>query len=185
MLDLWSRILAGAPRTVLWMLAWNPHARQNLLRELAARGVAPERVFFADKLDLASHIARLRAADLFLDTWPCNAHTTASEALWAGVPVLTVPGETFASRVAASLVTACGLGELACRSEDDYVELATALANEPETLAGIKTHLDVNRRTLPLFDAERLARDMDALLTRMHERHLAGLAPQALPADQP
>jgi predicted O-linked N-acetylglucosamine transferase (SPINDLY family) len=180
MLDLWSRILAGAPRTVLWMLAWNPHARQNLLRELAARGVAPERVFFADKLDLASHLARLRAADLFLDTWPCNAHTTASEALWAGVPVLTVPGETFASRVAASLATACGLGELACRSEDDYVELATALANEPETLAGIKTHLDVNRRTLPLFDAERLARDMDALLTRMHERHLAGLAPQAL-----
>ena len=180
MLDLWSRILAGAPRTVLWMLAWNPHAKENLLRELAARGVAPERVFFADKLDLASHLARLRAADLFLDTWPCNAHTTASEALWAGVPVLTVPGETFASRVAASLVTACGLAELACRSEDDYVELATALANEPDTLRGIKAHLDVNRRTLPLFDAERLARDMDALLTRMHERHLAGLAPQAL-----
>jgi predicted O-linked N-acetylglucosamine transferase (SPINDLY family) len=180
MLDLWSRILAAAPRTVLWMLAWNPHAKENLLRELAARGVAPERVFFADKLDLASHLARLRAADLFLDTWPCNAHTTASEALWAGVPVLTVPGETFASRVAASLVTACGLGELACRSEDDYVELATALASEPDTLRGIKAHLDVNRRTLPLFDAERLARDMDALLTRMHERHLAGLAPQAL-----
>jgi predicted O-linked N-acetylglucosamine transferase (SPINDLY family) len=182
MLDLWSRILAGAPRAVLWMLAWNPHAKENLLRELAARGVAPQRVFFADKLDLASHLGRLRAADLFLDTWPCNAHTTASEALWAGVPVLTVPGETFASRVAASLVTACGLGELACRSEDDYVELATALANEPDTLGGIKTHLDVNRRTLPLFDAERLARDMDALLTRMHERHLAGLAPQALAA---
>ena len=182
MLDLWSRILADAPRAVLWMLAWNPHAKQNLLRELAARGVAPERVFFADKLDLPSHLARLRAADLFLDTWPCNAHTTASEALWAGVPVLTVPGATFASRVAASLATACGLGDLACRSEADYVELAIALANEPDTLRGIKAHLDVNRRTLPLFDAERLARDMDALLTRMHERHLAGLAPQALPA---
>ena len=183
MLDLWSRILAGAPRTVLWMLAWNPHARENLLRELAARGVAPERVFFAAKLDLASHIARLRSADLFLDTWPCNAHTTASEALWAGVPVLTVPGETFASRVAASLVAACGLADLACRSEADYVELATALANEPDTLRGIKAHLDVNRRQLPLFDAERLARAMDALLTRMHERHLAGLAPQALEAN--
>ena len=183
MLDLWARILAGAPRTVLWMLAWNPHARENLLRELAARGVAPERVVFAPKLDLASHIARLRAADLFLDTWPCNAHTTASEALWAGVPVLTVPGETFASRVAASLVAACGLGDLACRSADDYVELAIALANEPETLSGIKAHLDAHRRSLPLFDAERLARDMDALLTRMHERHLAGLAPQALAAE--
>ena len=183
MLDLWSRILAGAPRTVLWMLAWNPHAKENLLRELAARGIAPERVVFADKMDLASHIARLRAADLFLDTWPCNAHTTASEALWAGVPVLTVPGETFASRVAASLVTACGLGDLACRSEADYVELATALANEPDTLRGIKAHLEVHRRELPLFDAERLARDMDALLGRMHDRHLAGLAPQALAAQ--
>ena len=182
MLDLWARILAGAPRAVLWMLAWNPHAKANLLRELAARGVAPDRVFWAAKLDLASHIARLRAADLFLDTWPCNAHTTASEALWAGVPVLTVPGPTFASRVAASLVTACGLGDLACKSDDDYVELATALANEPETLQGIKTHLEVNRLALPLFDAERLARDLDALLVRMHERHLAGLAPQALPA---
>ena len=183
MLDLWARILADAPRTVLWMLAWNPHAKQNLLRELAARGVAPARVFFASKLDLASHIARLRSADLFLDTWPCNAHTTASEALWAGVPVLTVPGATFASRVAASLVAACGLADLACRSEADYVELATALANEPDTLRGIKAHLDANRRQLPLFDAERLAREMDALLTRMHERHLAGLAPQALEAD--
>ena len=182
MLDLWARILADAPRTVLWMLAWNPHAKANLLRELADRGVAPERVFFAAKLELDNHIARLRAADLFLDTWPCNAHTTASEALWAGVPVLTVPGETFASRVAASLVAACGLADLACRSEDDYVELATALANEPDTLRGIKAHLDVNRRSLPLFDAERLARDLDALLTRMHDRHLAGLAPQALAA---
>jgi predicted O-linked N-acetylglucosamine transferase (SPINDLY family) len=185
MLDLWSRILADAPRTVLWMLAWNPHAKANLLRELGARGVAPERVIFATKLDLPSHIARLRAADLFLDTWPCNAHTTASEALWAGVPVLTVPGPTFASRVAASLVAAVGLADLACQSADDYVELATALANEPDTLRGIKTHLDVNRRSLPLFDAERLARDMDALLTRMHERHVAGLAPQALPANAP
>ena len=95
-----------------------------------------------------------------------------------------MPGPTFASRVAASLVTACGLGDLACASEADYVEFATALANEPDTLRGIKAHLEVNRRQLPLFDAERLARDMDGLLTRMHERHLAGLAPQALEADQ-
>src|SRR6201996_468800 len=184
MLDLWSRILADAPRTVLWMLAWNPHAKANLLRELAARGVAPERVFFADKLDLASHLARLRTADLFLDTWPCNAHTTASEALWAGVPVLTVPGETFASRVAASLVAAAVPAAVAGESEADYVESATALANDPDPLRGIKAHLDANRRGLPLFDAELLARDMDALLARMHERHLAGLAPQALPVEQ-
>jgi predicted O-linked N-acetylglucosamine transferase (SPINDLY family) len=182
MLDLWARIMAGAPRTVLWMLAWNPHARENLVRELGARGVAADRLFFAAKLDLAGHIARLRAADLFLDTWPCNAHTTASEALWAGVPVLTVPGPTFASRVAASLVTACGLGDLACSDDDHYVGLATALANEPDTLQGLKMHLETNRRSLPLFDAERLARDLDALLVRMHDRHVDGLPPAALPA---
>jgi predicted O-linked N-acetylglucosamine transferase (SPINDLY family) len=182
MLDLWARILAGAPRAVLWMLAWNPHARENLLRELARRGVDAGRVFFAPKMDLAGHIARLRCADLFLDTWPCNAHTTASESLWAGVPVLTVPGPTFASRVASSLVDACGLGELACVDEEHYVGLATALANEPATLQGLKTHLETNRMRLPLFDSERLARDLDALLVRMHERHLAGLAPAALPA---
>ena len=183
MLDLWARILAGAPRTVLWMLAWNPHARENLLRELAARGVPAGRVVFAPKLGLAGHIARLRAADLFLDTWPCNAHTTASEALWAGVPVLTVPGPTFASRVAASLAAACGLGELACADDEHYVQLAIALANEPRTLHGLKEHLDTNRRALPLFDAGRLARDLDRLLVRMHERHLAGLPPAALAAE--
>ncbi|HEX7687910.1 MAG TPA: hypothetical protein VF453_09395, partial [Burkholderiaceae bacterium] len=183
MLDLWAAILAGAPRAVLWMLAWNPHAKENLLRELAARGVPSERVIFAPKLGLAGHIARLRAADLFLDTWPCNAHTTASEALWAGVPVLTVPGPTFASRVAASLVASCGLGELACADAAHYVAFATALANEPQTLQGLKQHLETHRRALPLFDAERLARDLDALYLRMHERHLAGLPPAALAAE--
>jgi predicted O-linked N-acetylglucosamine transferase (SPINDLY family) len=183
MLDLWAAILAEAPRAVLWMLAWNPHARENLLRELNRRGVPAQRVFFAPKLGLAGHIARLRAADLFLDTWPCNAHTTASEALWAGVPVLTVPGPTFASRVAASLVAACGLGDLACADEAHYVRFAAALANEPETLCGLKTHLERHRRELPLFDAGRLARDLDALYLRMHERHLAGLAPAALAAE--
>ena len=211
MLDLWARILAGAPAAVLWMLAWNPHARANLLRELQVRGVGAERVFFAPKLDLPGHLARLRAADLFLDTWPCNAHTTASEALWAGVPVLTVPGPTFASRVAASLVTACGLADLACRDAEHYVELATALASEapatppatpelsathepsledrrattPATLASLKAHLHTYRHQLPLFDAQRLARDLDALLVRMHERHLAGQAPGHLPAASP
>jgi len=182
MLDLWARILEGAPRTVLWMLAWNPHAQANLLRELGARGVAAQRVVFAPKLDLAGHIARLRAADLFLDTWPCNAHTTASEALWAGVPVVTVPGPTFASRVAASLVGACGMPDLACIDPGSYVNLASLLANEPATLRGVKAHLDANRSALPLFDAERLARDLDQLLQRMHARHLAGLAPDHLAA---
>lgn len=180
MLDLWARILAGTPKAVLWMLAWNPHAQANLQRELAARGVGPERVFWAPKLPLAKHIARLRAADMFLDTWPCNAHTTASEALWAGVPVLTVPGATFASRVAASLVTACGLPDLAAPSEDAYVELAIALAEEGETLQGLKLHLEQQRMNLPLFDTDRYTRDFESLLQRMFERAEAGLPPEHL-----
>jgi len=180
MLDLWAAILAQAPRAVLWMLAWNPHAQANLMRELQARGVGPERVFWAPKQGLAQHIARLRAADLFLDTWPCNAHTTASEALWAGVPVLTVPGPTFASRVAASLVAACGLPDLAAPDEASYIALAAALANEPGTLAGLKQHLESQRLTLPLFDTDRYVRDYEALLVRMFERAEAGLAPEHL-----
>ena len=183
MLDLWASILHGAPNTVLWMLAWNPHARANLSRELGERGIAADRIVWAPKLTLASHIARLRQADLFLDTWPCNAHTTASEALWAGVPVLTVPGPTFASRVAASLVHACGLPDLACTDADHYVDLAIALAKDPAVLQHLKAQLDEQRLTLPLFDTARYVQDYEALLTRMFDRQQAGLAPTHLLAD--
>ena len=182
MLDLWARILHGAPRSVLWMLAWNPHAQVNLNEELARRGVPATRVFWAPKLGLADHIARLRAADLFLDTWPCNAHTTASEALWAGVPVLTVPGPTYASRVAASLVSACDLPDLVCPDEAAYVALATALANDSATLKGLKHHLNSRRASLPLFDTDRYVQDFEALLQRLFDRQQQGLPPEALPA---
>ena len=184
LLDLWASILHQAPRAVLWMLAWNPHARAKLQAELGKREVPAERVFWAPKLPFEQHIARLRAADLFLDTWPCNAHTTASEALWAGVPVLTVPGETFASRVGASLVSACGLPDLAAKDAQSYVALAVGLANEPQTLAGLKTHLDQHRWQLPLFDTPRYMRDFEALLTHMLARHEAGLVPEALAARE-
>jgi predicted O-linked N-acetylglucosamine transferase (SPINDLY family) len=182
MLDLWARILHGAPKAMLWLLAWNAHAEQRLLEQMVRRGIARERVAFAPRRSLDDHIARLRAADLFLDTWPCNAHTTASEALWAGVPVLTVPGPTFASRVAASLVHACGQGELACASEDAYVQRAIALANRPAELAALKADLDTRRLALPLFDTPRFTRDYEALLQRMFDRSLRGEAPAALPA---
>lgn len=184
-LDLWAKILHGAPQAVLWMLAWNPQARDRLTAALAERGVAPERVFWAPKLNLDEHIARLRAADLFLDTWPCNAHTTASEALWAGVPVLTVPGPTFASRVAASLVHACELPQLACSSEAAYVEQAIALCESPDALPALKRQLEARRLQLPLFDSARYVRDYEALLVRMFERQQAGLPPEALPASSP
>ncbi|MBU3672428.1 MAG: tetratricopeptide repeat protein [Sinobacteraceae bacterium] len=182
MLDIWAAILQAAPNTVLWILAWDRHVLVNLRREFDARGVAAERVIFAPKASPAQHLARLRAADLFLDTWPCNAHTTASEALWCGVPVLTVPGETFASRVAASLVTACGLADLACKDAESYAHLAVALASEAEIRQGLRAHLEQSRMELPLFDSERFTREFEALLQRMHERAQAGLPPAPLPA---
>jgi predicted O-linked N-acetylglucosamine transferase (SPINDLY family) len=144
--------------------------------------VAASRLHFAPKQSLDEHLARLRAADLFLDTWPCNAHTTASEALWAGVPVLTVPGPTFASRVAASLLHACELPQLACADAAAYVGSAVALAGAPARLDALKSHLAQRRLALPLFDSVRYARDFDALLQRMFDRQQAGLPPQALAA---
>lgn len=185
MADHWARILNGAPNAVLWLLIWNEQASANLVRELQARGVAPERVFFSPLATVAGHQARLQCADLFLDTWPYNAHTTASEALWGGVPVLTVPGETFAARVAASLLAACGLPEFTCATPDEYVARAIALANDPAPLRRAREHLVARRHQLPLFDGARFTRDFEALLQRMWDRHEAGLAPDHLTAVTP
>jgi predicted O-linked N-acetylglucosamine transferase (SPINDLY family) len=181
-LGLWVEMLQRIPNAVLWMLAWNPQARRNLVAELARRGIGEERIVFGVKLPLDKHLARLRCADLFLDTWPCNAHTTASEALWAGVPVVTVPGPTFASRVAASLLRACRLDELVCESAEDYVNKVVALSNDLPRLRALQRHLDEQRMDLPLFDTDRYARDYEALLLRMVERARQGLSPEALPA---
>lgn len=182
MADLWARILQAAPSTVLWLLNYNDQASANLVRELQARGVAPERVFFSPGAASDEHLARLQCADLMLDTWPYNAHTTASDALWCGVPVLTVPGQTFASRVAASLLTASELPQFVCTDAEHYVQRAVALANEPGLLAAAQQHLAARRDQLPLFDSRRYARDFEALLQRMHDRHAQGLAPDHLEA---
>jgi len=182
LVSLWARILGELPEAVLWLLAWNPDGQRRLQAELEARGVAPGRIVFAPRQPVDRHLARLRCADLFLDTWPYNAHTTASEALWAAVPVLTVPGPSFASRVAASLVAACGLPELACADAEAYVRSAVALGRDRARLQALRRHLDESRARLPLFDTARYTRDFEALLLRMHQRRLQGLAPAALPA---
>lgn len=183
--DAWARILAGAPKAVLWLLAWNDQGERNLRAELHRRGVEPGRVHFAPKALMADHIARLRCADLFLDTWPCNAHTTASESLWAGVPVLTVPGSTFASRVAASLARATETDSLVCSSVDAYVARAIELANDRSGLDAIREPLAAKRMTLPLFDSQATTRDLEALFVRMHDRAERGLRPDHLPAVSP
>ncbi|MEY4564244.1 MAG: hypothetical protein RLZZ618_3521 [Pseudomonadota bacterium] len=184
-LDAWARILNGAPASVLWLLAWNEQAERNLMLEFSRRGVDLSRVIFAVKKPLNDHIARLRCADLFLDTWPCNAHTTASEALWAGVPVLTLPGSTFASRVAASLARASLTDELICDSADTYVATALALAQDLPRLRRLQAHLATQRLSLPLFDSLGYTKDLEALLLRMHERATGGLDPTPLPAVLP
>lgn len=173
--DGWMRILKRVDGSVLWLLEDNPEVVTNLRQEAGRREVDPDRLVFAQRLPLAEHLARHRAADLFLDTLPYNAHTTASDALWAGVPVLTRMGASFASRVAASLLHAMGLPELITTSQADYEALAIDLAGHPQRLAGIRQALERNRRTAPLFDTPLFARHLESAYRAMHERYLANL----------
>src|SRR5262249_39339191 len=150
--DVWMRLLKAIGGSVLWLLRGNATAEQNLRKEAAARGVDPERLVFAPRIKLEDHLARHRLADLFLDTLPCNAHTTASDAFWAGLPVVTCRGKAFAGRVAASLLHAIGLPELVTSNMADYEALALTLACDPARLRDIKAKLARNRDTAPLFD---------------------------------
>lgn len=175
--DGWMRILKQVNGSVLWLLADHPATIGNLTREAAARGVDPKRLVFARRIPPAEHLARHRAADLFLDTLPYNAHTTACDALWAGLPVLTRIGETFAGRVAASLLGAIGLRELITETSADYERRAIALAADPVRLAAIRGRLAQNRLTAPLFDTRLFTRHMEAAFAAMHRRHQAGEPP--------
>ena len=181
--DIWMRLLQATEGSVLWLIEENSTASRNLRREAEKRGVVSERLIFAPKMALSDHLARHRQADLFLDTLPCNAHTTASDALWAGLPVLTCLGPTFAGRVAGSLLKAVGLAELITTSLKDYEELALKLADDPSLLASLKDKLARNRNTYPLFNTERFTRHIEAAYTMMWERHQRGETPQALTAS--
>ena len=172
------RILRQVDGAVLWLLEDNPAASSNLRQEASKRGVSPERLVFAKRLALPEHLARQRSADLFIDTLPYNAHTTAIDALWAGLPVLTVPGEAFASRVAASLLKAIRLPELIMASQDDYENTAVALALDVQRLAGITRRLADNRLTAPLFDAKLFARHLEQAYRQMIERYQRDLPPE-------
>ena len=182
--DIWMRLLAAVPDSVLWLL--DPSVKgasslveANLAREAAARGVLPERLIFAPVLPLSEHLARHRCADLFLDTLPFNAHVTASDALWAGLPLLTCAGNTFVGRVAGSLSRAVGLGELVTTSLEEYEALALRLARDVGLLIGLRERLAQNRLTCSLFDTERYARNLETAYSRMWERWRAGRPPAA------
>jgi protein O-GlcNAc transferase len=177
--DVWMRLLQQVDGSVLWLAAVNPSAVGNLRREAGKRGIAGDRLISATRVASAEeHLARLGLADLFLDTRYYNAHATAADALWAGVPVLTCAGATFASRVAGSLLSAVGLPELITHSLKDYEALALTLACEPDLLASIRQKLAENRLGAPLFDTERYTRHIEAAFTTMWERHQRGEGPQ-------
>jgi len=176
--DVWMRLLQKADGSVLWLLDHNPTATRNLRAEAQRRGIAPERLVFAPRVVPSAHLARHRLADLFLDTFYCNAHTTAADALWAGLPLLTCPGRTFSSRVGASLLHAVGLPELVAASSEEYESLALALASDAERLGATRQKLARNILTQPLFDTALFARHIEAAYTAMHERALQGLPPE-------
>lgn len=176
--SVWMSLLRQVEGSVLWLRAYNPTAVANLRREAKQRGVAPERLVFAPSTPLvADHLARQRLADLFLDTLPYNAHATASDALWAGLPVVTCVGAAFAGRVAASQIRAAGLPDLVTHSLAEYEALALKIAREPDLLKALKARLTGDPAALALFDTARLTRHLEAAYTTMWERACSGLPP--------
>ena len=174
----WMRILRAVEGSVLWLLQDNSWALENLKKEAEKQGVAPDRLVFAERLPLPEHLARHRQADLFLDTAPCNAHTTTSDALWVGLSVLTLMGESFGSRVAASLLNAVGLPELITSTQEEYEALAIELALNSKKLSEIKLKLANNRFTTPLFDTPLFTKNLEAAYIKMYEQYQADLEPE-------
>jgi predicted O-linked N-acetylglucosamine transferase (SPINDLY family) len=179
MFDIWMRLLAAVPGSVLWLLDDNAAAKRNLVEAARARGIDPDRLVFASRLAPAAHLARHRLADLFLDTLPYNAHTTASDALWAGLPVLTCLGSQFDGRVAASLLETLGLPELVTQSLEDYEALALALARDPARLGNLRARLQEARLTSPLFATGRFAGALEEAYLRMVKMSRAGHLPES------
>jgi len=174
---IWMRGLRQVDGSVLWLLAGGATAEGNLRREAELRDVAPDRIIFAERQPLSRHLARLRLADLVLDTLPYNAHTTAIDALWTGVPVLTCRGSTFVGRVGDSLLRAIGLGALIKTSLPDYEREAVRLGRDPAALAALRQKLQENRGSHPLFDIPRFTRHLEAAYAEMWSRHQRGHAP--------
>jgi predicted O-linked N-acetylglucosamine transferase (SPINDLY family) len=178
MFDIWMRLLDRVPGSVLWLVSGGAALVSNLRREAMNRGVDSERLVFAPRRPYAEHLGRLKLADLFLDTLPFNAGTTASDALWAGLPVLTCAGEAFAARMAGSLLQAVGLPELITHSLADYEAKALELAQQPEMLRGLRQRLSNNRRTAPVFDTDRCRRSLESGYVEMWQRHERGQGPE-------
>ena len=173
----WMRLLAAVPASVLWLFADSEAAARNLREAARSKGIDPRRLVFAPRASHDAHLARQQSADLFLDTVPYNAHTTASDALSTGLPVVTLAGSTFAGRVAGSLLRAVGLSELITTSIEEYEQLALRLAREPALLSQYRARLEQNRKTSPLFDPHRFRRHIEAAYLQMWQRQERSLPP--------
>jgi protein O-GlcNAc transferase len=169
--DIWMRLLSKVENSVLWLLECNSLAKQNLLAEARSRGISPDRIIFAPPIAVDEHLARQKHADLFLDTLPVNAHTTASDALWSGLPIVTCMGDGFASRVAGSLLHAVGLPELVTHSLEDYENIALRLATNPNELTNIRSKLERNRTAEPLYNTELFRQHIEAAYIEMWKKH--------------
>jgi predicted O-linked N-acetylglucosamine transferase (SPINDLY family) len=167
----WMRLLARVPGSVLWLLEAGAEAQRNLRREAVGAGIDPQRLVFASRAPVAIHVARNAAADLFVDTFPYGAHTTANDALLAGLPLVTRVGETLVSRIAGGQLGAIGLPEVITANPADYEALALALAANPERLASIRRRLADNRATMPLFDMARYVRDFESAMQLIVDDH--------------
>ena len=177
--DIWMRLLGQVPGSVLWLLQDHEVAARNLREEARRRGVAPDRLVFAPRAGHEAHLARQRQADLFLDTFPYNAHVTASDALWEGLPLVTRLGSAFPGRVAASLLNAVGMGDLVTSTDEEYKRLALRLATDQAALGGVRARLLSNRSSHSLFNADRFRRHLEAAYEMMHERCRRGEPPAA------
>ena len=175
MFDVWARLLKKIDNSVLWLIDGNSEATENLKKEAKIRNIDVSRLIFAKRMKLEDHLARHKNADLFLDTLPYNAHTTASDSLWAGLPVLTCLGKAFPGRVAASLLRSLDLPELITYSENEYISKAEELALNPEKLTLIKNKLDINKFSQPLFNTELFCRSLESAFKVIFEKHSLGL----------
>jgi predicted O-linked N-acetylglucosamine transferase (SPINDLY family) len=182
--DIWMQLLTKVESSVLWLRRSNEWAEVNLKKEAETRGVDPGRLIFAEKCDYSEYLMRMTKADLFLDTFNYNAGAVANDALWCGLPVLTLQGQSYVARMACSLLTAIGLPELITTSVDEYEQLAFDLATNPEKLSAIKDRLSTERDNSVLFDTGQFTKDIETAYRRMYDRYFAGETPAHLFVDE-
>ena len=172
------RVLKKINNSVLWLIESNQWSKQNICRHAELNNISSSRIIFANNLPHLEHLERHKHADLFLDTFNYNAHTTASDALWSGIPIITKQGNQFAARVASSLLTALDLNELITQTEDDYESLIIDYASQPLKLKKINEKLNKNKNIKPLFNTEQYARDFELILLKAYELYLNGDKPK-------